>query len=173
MASPFEKLTILVAEDNKPMRSLIRDVLEALGVDFIVEAVDGTAAMKQLGTHAVDIVILDWNMEPMDGLELTRQIRTSPESPDQFVPIIMLSGHTERARVLQARDAGVTEFMAKPVSVKALCARINAIIDAPRPFIRASGYFGPDRRRRVLPFNGPERRSDDPAKKTEKASRRA
>ena len=75
--------------------------------------------------------------------------------------------------MLQARDAGVTEFMAKPVSVKALCARINAIIDAPRPFIRANGYFGPDRRRRVLPFNGPERRNDDPAKKSEKATRRA
>jgi CheY-like chemotaxis protein len=173
MASPFEKLTILIAEDNKPMRSLVRDILDALGVGTILEAVDGTAAMKQLGSNAVDIVILDWNMEPMDGLELTRQIRTSPESPDQFVPIIMLSGHTERARVLQARDAGVTEFMAKPVSVKALCARINAIIDAPRPFIRANGYFGPDRRRRVLPFNGPERRTDDSAKKAEKTTRRA
>lgn len=173
MASPLEKLTILIAEDNKPMRGLVRDILEALGVGTILEAVDGTAAMKQLANHAVDIVILDWNMEPMDGMELTRQIRTSPESPDQFVPIIMLSGHTERVRVLQARDAGVTEFMAKPVSVKALCARINAIIDAPRPFIRANGYFGPDRRRRVLPFNGPDRRSDDPTKKTEKTSRRA
>jgi CheY-like chemotaxis protein len=173
MASPFEKLTILIAEDNKPMRSLVRDILDALGVGTILEAADGTAAMKQLGSSAVDIVILDWNMEPMDGLELTRQIRTSPESPDQFVPIIMLSGHTERARVLQARDAGVTEFMAKPVSVKALCARINAIIDAPRPFIRANGYFGPDRRRRVLPFNGPERRTDDSAKKAEKTTRRA
>jgi DNA-binding response OmpR family regulator len=70
--------------------------------------------------------------------------------------------------VLQARDAGVTEFMAKPVSVKALCARINAIIDSPRPFIRASGYFGPDRRRRALPFNGPDRRGEDPARKQEK-----
>lgn len=173
MTSPFDKLTILIAEDNKPMRGLVRDILEALGVGTILEAADGEAAIKKLGNHTVDIVILDWNMEPMDGMELTRQIRTSPESPDQFVPIIMLSGHTERARVLQARDAGVTEFMAKPVSVKALCARINAIIDAPRPFIRASGYFGPDRRRRVLPFNGPDRRSDDPALKPEKSSRRA
>ena len=166
MASPFEKLTILIAEDNKPMRSLVRDILDALGVGTILEAVDGTAAMKQLGSNAVDIVILDWNMEPMDGLELTRQIRTSPESPDQFVPIIMLSGHTERARVLQARDVGVTEFMAKPVSVKALCARINAIIDAPRPFIRTGGYFGPDRRRRELPFNGPDRRADESGRLT-------
>jgi CheY-like chemotaxis protein len=168
MASPYEKLTILVAEDNKPMRGLVREILEALGVGTILEAANGEAALKHLGAHAVDIVILDWNMEPMDGMELTRQIRTSPESANQFVPIIMLSGHTERTRVLQARDAGVTEFMAKPVSVKALCARINAIIDSPRPFIRASGYFGPDRRRRALPFNGPDRRGEDPARKQEK-----
>ena len=173
MASLYDKLTILVAEDNKPMRSLLRDILEALGVGTILEAADGKAAITQLGAHAVDIVILDWNMEPMDGMELTRQIRTSPESPDQFVPIIMLSGHTERTRVLAARDAGVTEFMAKPVSVKALCTRINAIIDAPRPFIRTNGYFGPDRRRRVLPFNGPDRRNDEAARKGEKASHRA
>jgi len=168
MVSPYGKLTILVAEDSKPMRGLVREILDALGVGTILEAADGEAALKHLGTHAVDIVILDWNMEPMDGMELTRQIRTSPESADQFVPIIMLSGHTERARVLQARDAGVTEFMAKPVSVKALCARINAIIDFPRPFIRTSGYFGPDRRRRVLPFNGPDRRGEDAGAKGEK-----
>jgi two-component system chemotaxis response regulator CheY len=168
MASPYDKLTVLVAEDNKPMRGLVRDILEALGVGTILEAANGEAALKLLVSHAVDIVILDWNMEPMDGMELTRVIRTSPESADQFVPIIMLSGHTERTRVLAARDAGVTEFMAKPVSVKALCARINTIIDAPRPFIRASGYFGPDRRRRVLPFNGPDRRGEDLAQKSEK-----
>lgn len=173
MASPFDKLTVLVAEDNRPMRGLVRDILDALGVGTILEAGDGQAALKHLGMHTVDLVILDWNMEPMDGMELTRQIRTSPESPDQFVPIIMLSGHTERARVIAARDAGVTEFMAKPVSVKALCARINAIIDAPRPFIRANGYFGPDRRRRVLPFNGPDRRVETPEAKSDKNSRRA
>ena len=172
MAGPWEKLTILVAEDNKPMRGLVREILEALGVGTILEAADGQAALRLLGMHAVDIVILDWNMEPMDGMALTRQIRTSPESADQFVPIIMLSGHTERARVLAARDAGVTEFMAKPVSVKALCARVNAIIDAPRPFIRTAGYFGPDRRRRVLPFNGPDRRSGAEAT-VEKNPRRA
>lgn len=166
MPSPLEKLTILIAEDNKPMRGLVRDILEALGVGTILEAADGESALKQLATHAVDIVILDWNMEPMDGMALTRRIRLGPDSPDQFVPIIMLSGHTERARVIAARDAGVTEFMAKPVSVKALCARINAIIDAPRPFIRTGGYFGPDRRRRELPFNGPDRRADESGRLT-------
>jgi two-component system, chemotaxis family, chemotaxis protein CheY len=173
MASPFDKLTFLIVEDNKPMRGLVREILEALGVGTILEAADGQAALKQLGAHTVDIVILDWNMEPMDGLELTRRIRTAPDSPDQYVPIIMLSGHTERARVIAARDAGVTEFMAKPVSVKALCARINAIIDAPRPFIRTGSYFGPDRRRRVLPFNGPDRRSESAAQKLEKGPRPA
>jgi two-component system, chemotaxis family, chemotaxis protein CheY len=158
MAGPWEKLRILIVEDSKPMRGLIREILEALGVAAIQEAADGQAALKLLAANGVDLVIADWAMEPMNGMELTRHIRTSPESADPFVPIIMLSGHTERARIFEARDAGVTEFVAKPVSVRALCSRISAIIDNPRPFIRTGGYFGPDRRRRSLPFNGPERR---------------
>jgi len=172
MASPFARVTILVVEDNKPMRGLVRNILEALGVGTILEAGDGTAALKQLASHEVDLVIVDWNMEPMDGLELTRQIRTASDSRDVFLPVIMLSGHTEKAKVLAARDAGVTEFVAKPVSARALCARISAIIDNPRPFVRVDGFFGPDRRRRPLPFDGPERRTDaaEPQPKTPKRS---
>jgi two-component system chemotaxis response regulator CheY len=166
MAGPLEKLTILVVEDNKPMRGLVREILEALGVGTILEAGDGHAALKLLQAHAVDMVIADWAMEPMNGMELTRLIRTSPDSPDTFVPIIMLTGHTDRARIIEARDTGVTEFMAKPVSVRALCSRISAIIDNPRPFIRTGGYFGPDRRRRSLPFNGPERRTQKTSRVT-------
>lgn len=158
MASPFARVTILVVEDNKPMRGLVRNILEALGVGTILEAGDGTAALKQLSTHEVDLVIVDWNMEPMDGLSLTRHLRTAEDSPDQFVPVIMLSGHTERARVMEARDAGVTEFMAKPVSARSLYARIVSIIENPRPYVRTEDYFGPDRRRQMLPFDGPDRR---------------
>src|SRR2546423_87136 len=87
-----------------------------------------------------------------------RHIRSSPDSPDPFAPIVMLSGHTEKARVMQARDAGITEFMAKPVSARSLYARIVSIIENPRPFVRTKDYFGPDRRRQMLPFEGPERR---------------
>jgi CheY-like chemotaxis protein len=165
MGYRLDRLTVLVVDDNQHMRSLIRTILEALGVSSIVEARDGQHALEKLSAQQVDLIIVDWNMEPMDGLALTRHIRTSADSPDPFVPIVMLSGHTEKSRVMQARDAGITEFMAKPVSARSLYARIVSIIENPRPFVRTKDYFGPDRRRQMLPFEGPERRQSADATK--------
>jgi DNA-binding response OmpR family regulator len=85
-------------------------------------------------------------------------VRTDDDSPNMFLPIIMMTGHTERARIFSARDAGVTEFLAKPVTAKSLLMRLTNIIEHPRPFVRAKGYFGPDRRRRSEEYAGPERR---------------
>ncbi len=158
MGYRLDRLTVLVVDDNQHMRSLIRTILEALGVSSIIEAREGQHALEKLTSQQVDLIIVDWNMEPMDGLALTRHIRSAADSPDPFVPIVMLSGHTEKARVMQARDAGITEFMAKPVSARSLYARIVSIIENPRPFVRTKDYFGPDRRRQMLPFEGPERR---------------
>jgi DNA-binding response OmpR family regulator len=87
-----------------------------------------------------------------------RLVRTGKDSPNPFVPIIMLTGHTEMHRVIEARDAGVHEFLAKPISAKGLYSRVKSIIERPRPFIRAGLYFGPDRRRRQIDWKGPERR---------------
>lgn len=159
MGYKLERLAVLVVDDNKNMRSLVRAILEALGVSHIYDAIDGESAFKKLREQQIDLVIADWNMEPMDGLTFTRKVRTDSDSPDQFVPIIMLSGHTEKARVMQARDAGVTEFMAKPIAARALYARMVAIIEHPRPFVRTASYFGPDRRRQDMPFPGPDRRA--------------
>ena len=158
MGYRLDRLAVLIVDDNQHMRSLVRTILESLGVSQILEARDGSHALEKMGQAQIDLLIADWNMEPMDGLELTRHLRNSPESPDQFLPVIMLSGHTERARVMQARDAGVTEFMAKPVSARSLYARIVSIIENPRPFVRTNDYFGPDRRRQMLPFEGQDRR---------------
>jgi two-component system chemotaxis response regulator CheY len=158
MGYRLDRLTVLVVDDNQHMRTLIRTILESLGVAHILDARDGAHALEKMAQTQVDLVVLDWNMEPMDGLELTRHLRRSTDSPDPFVPVIMLSGHTERSRVMQARDAGVTEFMAKPVSARSLYARIVSIIENPRPFVRTADYFGPDRRRQMLPFEGPDRR---------------
>jgi CheY-like chemotaxis protein len=163
MGYKLERLTVLVVDDNKNMRSLVRAILEALGVNHIVDAIDGEAAFKKLEEQQIDLIIADWNMEPMDGLAFTRKVRTDPGSPDQFVPIIMLSGHTEKARVMQARDAGINEFMAKPIAARALYARMVAIIEHPRPFVKTESYFGPDRRRQDMPFPGPDRRTNQPA----------
>ncbi|MDE0809430.1 MAG: response regulator, partial [Alphaproteobacteria bacterium] len=83
-----------------------------------------------------------------------------PDSPDSFQPIIMVTGHTEKARITEARDAGINELMAKPVSAKSLYRRLVSVIEHPRQFVRTKTYFGPDRRRKVQPFEGPNRRTN-------------
>ena len=86
----------------------------------------------------------------------------------------MMTGHSERSRVVEARDAGVTEFVAKPLTAKSVLERMQAVIFHPRPFVRTATYFGPDRRRRDDPtFVGPWRRSTDQAEAGESAEQQA
>lgn len=157
----LERLNFLIVDDNKHMRALVKSILHALGVKNVIEAGDGADAFKELRHYPADIIICDWNMEPLDGLDFTKLVRTGSDSPNPFVPIIMLTGHTEMNRVMEARDSGVHEFLAKPISAKKLYSRIRTIIDRPRAFVRTPAYFGPDRRRKALPnYNGPERRKE-------------
>lgn len=152
-------LQILVIDDNMHMRRLVKNILSALGIRNVRDAEDGADALKVLNTFDADIVIVDWQMEPIDGIEFTKMVRTSEDSPNIYVPIIMLTGHTEVNRVFTARDAGINEFLAKPVSAKKIYQRIVAILESPRQFIRTASYFGPDRRRRDDPnYSGEERR---------------
>jgi CheY-like chemotaxis protein len=158
----FERLKVLVVEDNAHMRSLLRSLLASLGMRDIAEAGDGDEALILLRNRKCDLIITDLAMKPMDGLAFTREIRHSPTSPNPFVPIVMMSGHTEKHRFQAARDAGITEFLAKPITAQSLFARIAEIIDRPRPFVRCPNYFGPDRRRKTVEdYAGPWRRHDD------------
>jgi CheY-like chemotaxis protein len=156
----FENLRALIVEDNAHMRSLLRALLNSIGVKDIAEAANGQHAIEVLRERKSDLVLSDLAMKPMDGLEFTRYVRTHENSPNPFVPIIMISGHTERYRVEAARDAGVTEFLAKPITAHTLFSRIAEIVERPRAFVRCGGYFGPDRRRRQIDA-GPRRRKED------------
>jgi CheY-like chemotaxis protein len=158
----FETLKALVVEDNRHMRALLRELLHAIGIQDVVEAADGHAAIELMHNRKNDLVLSDMAMRPMDGIEFTHHIRNSDHSPNPFVPIIMITGHTEKHRVEMARDAGVTEFLAKPVTAQNLFARISEIVERPRAFVRCGAYFGPDRRRRqVENYAGPWRRNED------------
>src|ERR1044072_2792735 len=98
-------------------------------------------------------------MPIFDGLELAQMIRQPDANTNPYVPSIMLTGHSEKNSVVSQRDAGITEFLAKPFSAKSLYQRILNVVANPRPFIRTKSYFGPDRRRNVNPnYAGPERR---------------
>ncbi|MBL6933453.1 MAG: response regulator [Rhodospirillales bacterium] len=154
----LSNIKFLIVEDNKFMQTVVRRVLSALGVRDVRECDDGADALKILKTFPADIVITDWAMEPLDGLELTQMIRNSADSTNPYIPIIMLTAYSEMNRIVEARDSGVNEFVVKPISVNTLFSRIQAVIERPRPFIRTKNFFGPDRRRKALPFNDPDRR---------------
>lgn len=155
-------LSVLIIDDSAHMRHLIKSIVTALGMRNIGEAENGKRGLSILKDFQPDFIICDWSMEPMNGIEFTKQIRLTDGSPNPYVPIIMLTAHAEINRVIIARDAGVNEFLAKPVSVANLYQRIRAIIEHPRQFVRTPDYFGPDRRRRADPlYAGSERRTLD------------
>lgn len=144
------------------MRVLIGEILRAIGVRHVFEANDGAEALATLRHQPIDIVMTDLAMQPLDGIDFVRLIRQSPDSPNQMIPIVMITGHSTQRRVSEARDAGVTEFLAKPVTARGVIERITQVVDHPRAFIRAGDYFGPDRRRRADPtYDGPWRREAD------------
>ncbi|MFN3826454.1 MAG: response regulator [Micavibrio sp.] len=162
MPFDFKKLSVLVVEDTAPMRKLITSVLETLGVGRIYSAENGERGFEMFRKENPDIVIADWHMSPMSGIELTHEIRTNALSPNRMVPIILVTGYSALNRVSEARDVGVTEFLVKPFSANDLAKRIAYVINKPRDFIDCKTYFGPDRRRRNTPgFAGPYRRNED------------
>ena len=162
-AKDIAHLSFLVVDDNKHMRALVKSILHSFGTKNVHDASNGAEAYKELKVFPADIIITDWNMAPMNGVEFTRMIRTDKDSPNPFTPIIMLTGHTERHRIMNARDSGVNELLAKPISAKGLYSRICAIIENPREFVRTKNYFGPDRRRKSSDdYTGIERRKTPP-----------
>lgn len=164
----LSRLNILVIDDNANMRRIVRNVLNTLGIQNIAEARDGASALEALKAFKADIAVCDWIMEPMDGVAFVRHIRTAPDSPNPFLPVIMLTAHSDAYRVIHARDSGINEFLAKPVSAKLLYLRITSIIEKQRVFVRAGKFFGPDRRRRKADTDGAERRTHQNQAKTDR-----
>jgi two-component system, chemotaxis family, chemotaxis protein CheY len=162
MAYNFSALKVLVVDDSKYMRTVFREFLNALGVRRrnIVECPNGEDAMEAFHVFKPDMIITDFLMGPVDGLELTRKIRRDENELASFTPIIMCTGYTEPARVEEARDAGVHEVLAKPITAERLYARIRNIIDYPRDFERSDDYIGPDRRRRTEEVEDQKREAD-------------
>jgi DNA-binding response OmpR family regulator len=152
-------LSFLIVDGSEFMRSLIKRGVKAHARE-IREAADGAEALRIMEKFSPDIAFVDWEMEPVDGLEFVKRVRDPKNGPNPFVRIIMVSAVAERHRVLAAWGAGIDEFLVKPVSAVDLIGRIRKVTESPRPFIRVESYCGPDRRRPRLPYDGPERRSE-------------
>ena len=162
METGITSLRVLVADDNDTMRGLLIGMLQGIGISQIKEASNGEEALLTLRRWTADLAFVDLQMTPVDGIEFTRAIRKAPNTPDPYLPIIMLTGHAQLGRVTEARDAGVNELLVKPLDPKVVVERLRAVIGRQRPFVRSADYVGPDRRRRSSEtYEGPFRRETD------------
>lgn len=157
-------VSVLIIDDNRNMRLILRTVLRGFGIAEVAEASDGAEALSLMRERGADLIITDFRMSPIDGVEFVRMLRRSSDSPDQTVPVIMVTGHPSRELISHARDAGVDELLAKPISAAALQERMSAIFHRRRSFVRTQSYFGPDRRR----FRGPRQNIANPRRASDK-----
>ena len=152
----FQRFNVFFAEDNAYMRRVMQDVLRNMGFGRVITVNNGADAIQHLksvadskvGSLALDIIISDMLMSPVNGLLLARWVRGSKESPNRMIPFIMLSGAADHEYVKAARDLGATEFLSKPFSVESVYKKVLEVIDYPRQFVATQNFFGPDRRRK-------------------------
>lgn len=157
----FENVRALIVDDNLFSRQLLRGVLQGLGLRHIRDVETGADALDAIKNMPPDIVFLDNIMDPMGGCEVTRKIRAAESDAIRFLPIVMVSGEATKDAIIEARDAGITEFLAKPITPLAVYTRLEMTVETPRNFVQVGGYFGPDRRRKIEDLAGDERRRVD------------
>jgi len=156
-AYDITKLNILVLEKHVLVRKLLTEVFTEFGVPNVQSTADPAVAWNMFADFPTDIILSDWT-HGLDGMAFLRRVRRAPNTPNPFIPIIVVTANTEIHHVCEARDTGMTEFLAKPVSARLLYSRIVSILEHNRPFVRASHFFGPDRRRRAVDIMRNERR---------------
>ena len=165
MSVSLSRVRFLIVDDNTHAVNLVKAMLRGFGADQLYDAQTIDTAQRRMKITPCDIVILDYMLGAEEGVTFARWLRNDPDSPAPYTPIILLTGHADRPKIMAARDAGVNEFCVKPVTPADLMKRIAWVIDRPRPFVRSQTYFGPDRRRHDDPnYRGPERRADRQSK---------
>ena len=153
----FGLFSCLVVDDSSYLRTLMSTSLRAIGVGNVKTVDDGGGGIEFLqlvqsdpmkaGMQNVDIIFSNWQMHPVDGMMLLRWVRRHKESPNRFIPFVMVTGYADREKVREARAMGATEMLAKPFSVVNLGQRLLQVVNRPRKFVHTNKYFGPDRRR--------------------------
>jgi CheY-like chemotaxis protein len=145
IAEKLVKLKVLIVDEEHTMRKVTRSLLQAIGIRTVYEANDGNSGLEAIRTLLPDVVIVDWEMPSPNGPEFVKTVRSPETFPLPDVPIIMLAGHGERSRVVEAVSP-VNEFLLKPVSTKALLARFVSLIVQPRRMVKKTDYYGPEPR---------------------------
>ncbi len=158
--SYFDDLRVMVIDDQEYMRTVMYSILRSLEIGRVQAYADAVAAYAAMKDFGPNLILTDWEMKPVDGLQLVRRIRMAKDGPDRHVPIVMVTGHNHVDKVMRARNAGANDFLIKPLAARSVYLRIRATMEKPRPFVTSETYFGPDRRRRDLgpSLGGAERR---------------
>jgi two-component system chemotaxis response regulator CheY len=143
----FAEIHALLVDSDHKIATLVRKLLASLGCKKVFIVHDGLEAIDLMKHEHIDLVITDWQLKAMNGLELTTYLRRSLDSPNRMIPIIMLTARNDRSDIQTARDTGVSEYLIKPFSAKSLLERVQAVAQDPRAFILCKNYVGPDRRR--------------------------
>ncbi len=162
MAFNFKNIKVLIADDDATICMVIANIFRTLKVKECLTAHDGEEALELFKQHKPDLVLTDWNMKEMCGLDLARAIRQIDKETNGVTPVILTSGYANMEKVKEAIDTGVNEFLLKPFSVNDLATRVAYVIENPRECIDIQGYFGPDRRRSDTDaYEGPDRRNGE------------
>lgn len=152
-------VSIVVADPDPHVGRVLADMLRNLGFGKVIHVDTGAKALELVKMQQADILITEWALPKMDGIDLVSYLRRSDISPNHSLPIIMVTARAERQDVEQARDAGVTEFVVKPFTTRKVFSRIEEIVDKPRGTIFCPTYVGPNRRRRASDDSQPNRRT--------------
>jgi two-component system, chemotaxis family, chemotaxis protein CheY len=154
-------IKVLIVDDDRYMRKVVRAMLTATGVKYIHEANDGAAGLQAVKDITPDIVLVDWEMPTVDGLQFIKMVRSPATFPIPDVPIILLTGHGDRRRVIEAARLGVHEYLLKPVSTQALMDRIAAVLVRPCKMVQLDDNYGPAPRKLVMLDDEPGPKKQD------------
>jgi len=145
----LEKLKILLVEDHDAHAATLTAMLQAFGIRRIDRADDVEAAVRLLRAGTLyDLMLCDFNLGVINGLSLVKAVRQNDRLTNRYMPIVMVTGDTKPERIVAAREAGVNNFLSKPVEPPILLRTVQAILNNPRAFVETKTYFGPDRRNR-------------------------
>ncbi|HVY89693.1 MAG TPA: response regulator [Hyphomonadaceae bacterium] len=163
----LKRLKVLIVDPNAYMRGVVADSLRRLTVTNINAAASAMEAFTVGRTFKPDIIFVDWDAGRMSGLEFTREVRRNTTGMSRETPVILLAGVIDHDQLMSARQAGINEFLLKPVSAAGVLSRVEEVTLRPRKFIDSRNYVGPCRRRKDDPnYAGPWRRlTDEPPQK--------
>lgn len=169
----LKNCSVLVVDDSAPSRTLVANTLQDVGVGVVNTVPHGAAAIAHLEhsalssmngpTPPVDLVITEWEMEPVGGMMLLNWLRRAVSSPDRFTRTVIMSGALDLEKVELARACGVNAVFTKPFTINSLTKHVMTVLDSNPAYFKTPTYFGPDRRRRDLDAVLDERRAIDGA----------